>query len=159
MQCFRPWLESNSMSGHPIVVRRAEPGDAMGIHAVHSGPKAVSGTLQLPFPSLEMWKKRLADNSPDDYLLVASIDGDVVGMLGLHPASRSPRRRHAAHIGMAVRDDRQRQGVGSALLQAAVDLSDRWLNYQRIELDVYCDNLTAIHLYRKFGFAIEGTAM
>jgi putative acetyltransferase len=58
---------------------------------------------------------------------------------------------------MAVRDDRQRRGVGTALLRAAIELADGWLNYQRLELTVYTDNLAALHLYRKFGFTIEGT--
>jgi putative acetyltransferase len=58
---------------------------------------------------------------------------------------------------MAVRDDRQRSGVGTALLNAAIELADGWLNYQRLELFVYTDNLAALSLYRKFGFAIEGT--
>ena len=106
---------------------------------------------------MELWRKRLAEVSPTDYLLVATIDGDVVGNLGLHAASKSPRRRHVGDIGMAVRDDRQRRGVGTALMQAAIELADGWLNYQRLELTVYTDNLAAMALYRKFGFAIEGT--
>jgi putative acetyltransferase len=61
------------------------------------------------------------------------------------------------YCGMAVRDDRQRRGVGTALLRAAIELADGWLNYQRLELSVYTDNLAALHLYRKFGFTIEGT--
>ena len=52
---------------------------------------------------------------PDDYMLVAEVKGEVVGNLGLHLASKSPRRRHAGYIGMAVRDDWHGRGVGSAL--------------------------------------------
>ena len=58
---------------------------------------------------------------------------------------------------MAVRDDRQGRGVGTALMTAAIELADRWLNLQRLELSVYTDNLAAMALYRKFGFSIEGT--
>jgi putative acetyltransferase len=58
---------------------------------------------------------------------------------------------------MAVRDDWQGQGVGMALMRAAVDLADKWLNLTRLELDVYVDNEPAIRLYEKFGFSIEGT--
>jgi len=143
-------------SGHPIVVRRAEPADAEAIHETFQGPRAVAGTLQLPYPSVEAWRKRIADLPADDYLLVACVAGDVVGNAGLH-ASKSPRRRHVGSLGMAVRDDRQRHGVGTALMKAAIELADGWLNYQRLELFVYTDNLAALALYRKFGFAIEGT--
>jgi putative acetyltransferase len=58
---------------------------------------------------------------------------------------------------MAVRDDWQGKGVGKALLGAAVDLADNWLNVERIELTVYTDNAAAIALYQRFGFDIEGT--
>jgi L-phenylalanine/L-methionine N-acetyltransferase len=143
-------------AGHPIVIRRAEPTDAEALHEMFQGPKAIAGTLQLPYPSVEMWRKRIVEFAAEDYFLVASIDGEVVGNLGLH-ASKSPRRRHVGSLGMSVRDDRQRRGVGTALLKAAIELADGWLNYQRLELSVYTDNLAALHLYQKFGFAIEGT--
>lgn len=144
-------------AGHPVVVRRAEPADADAIHATFTTPRAIAGTLQLPYTSVEMWRKRLAEFPSDDYLLVATIDGEVVGNLGLHAMSKSVRRRHVGYLGMAVRDDRQRRGAGTALMRAAIELADGWINYQRLELHVYTDNLAALHLYRKFGFAIEGT--
>ena len=143
-------------AGHPIVVRRAEPADAQAIHEMFMGPNAIAGTLQLPYPSVELWRKRIAEFASEDYLLVATIAGDIVGNAGLH-ASKSPRRRHVGAVGMAVRDDRQRCGVGTALMTSAIELADGWLNYQRLELFVYTDNLAALSLYRKFGFAIEGT--
>jgi putative acetyltransferase len=48
--------------------------------------------------------------------------------------------RHVGSIGMAVRDDWQGKGVGTALMEAALDLADNWLNLTRIELRVYTDN-------------------
>jgi L-phenylalanine/L-methionine N-acetyltransferase len=145
------------VAGHPIVIRRAELADAEAIHSTFAGANVIAGTLQLPYPSIEMWRKRLTDLSSSDFLLVATIDGDVVGNLGLHEAGKSPRRRHVGSVGMSVRDDSQGRGVGTALMNAAIELADGWLNYQRLELNVYTDNLAALALYRKFGFVIEGT--
>ncbi len=139
-----------------IHVRRAHPGDAEAIMAAFSSPRAMAGTLQLPYPSAELWRKRIADQGPEDFLLVAEVKGQVVGNLGLHPAGRA-RRRHAASVGMAVRDDFQNRGVGTALLRAAIEVADHWLNYLRLELTVYTDNAPALALYRKFGFVVEGT--
>ncbi len=58
---------------------------------------------------------------------------------------------------MAVRDDWQGRGVGTALMEAALDLADNWLGLTRVELTVYTDNAAGIALYEKFGFEIEGT--
>ena len=58
---------------------------------------------------------------------------------------------------MSVHDDWQGQGVGTALMEAAIELADRWLGLSRLELTVFADNEAAIHLYRKFGFDVEGT--
>ena len=140
-----------------ITIRRAAVSDAEAIQATFASPKAMAGTLQVPFPSLEKWRKWLADSPADDFVLVAEVAGEVVGNLGLHATSKSPRRRHAAGLGMSVRDDWHRRGVGTALLAAAIDLADNWLNYTRIELTVYTDNDVALALYRKFGFEVEGT--
>jgi putative acetyltransferase len=140
-----------------FTIRRAEPADAEAMRRIFEGPLAMSGTLQLPFPSTEDWRKRLAEPPDGTFNLVACVEGEVVGQAGMHTFPHRPRRRHAGGVGMAVRDDWQGKGVGTALMQALVDLADNWLNLSRLELEVYTDNEPAIRLYRKFGFVIEGT--
>jgi L-phenylalanine/L-methionine N-acetyltransferase len=140
-----------------IVVRRTEPGDYEAVRDVFAGAGVVWGTLQVPFPSAEQWRKRLAEPGEGLWSLVACADTQVIGTLGLHTFPNTPRRRHVGQLGVAVRDDWQGKGAGTALMQAAVDLADKWLNLERLELDVYTDNAPAIRLYQKFGFAIEGT--
>ena len=139
-----------------ITVRHAEPEDYESMHRIFSGPKAVAGTLQLPLPSAEAWRRRLAEPPEGLYSLVACAGGEVVGSLGLEAVSR-PRMRHTGRIGMAVRDDWQGKGVGTALMRAALDLADNWLGLSRVELTVYTDNAAGIALYEKFGFEVEGT--
>ena len=140
-----------------IIVRHAEPEDHEAMHRIFSGPKAVAGTLQLPFPSAETWRERLAEPPEGLYSLVACVEGEVVGSISLETSPTRPRMRHVGSIGMAVRDDWQGKGVGTALMEAALDLADNWLNLGRIELRVYVDNAAAVALYKKFGFEIEGT--
>jgi putative acetyltransferase len=140
-----------------IVIRRSEPGDYEAVRTVYAGPQAIWGTLQLPFPSTEMWRKRLADPGEGLFSLVACVETEVVGQLSIHTFPHTPRRRHVGQVGMAVRDNWQGKGVGSALMQAAVELADKWMNLERLELEVYVDNEPAVRLYQKFGFVIEGT--
>ncbi|MGF1513042.1 MAG: GNAT family N-acetyltransferase [Elainellaceae cyanobacterium] len=139
-----------------LVIRRTEPSDYEALRHIFTHPSAVWGTLQMPFPSAESWRKRLAETPDGLYSLVACAEDEVVGQLSLH-LNKSPRRRHVGQLGMAVREDWQGRGVGTALMEAAIELSDRWLNLRRLELEVYTDNEPAIRLYKKFGFDVEGT--
>lgn len=139
-----------------ITIRRAELSDAEAMWRCFTAPRVVRNTLQPPYRSVESVREQLAKNGEGDHILVAVVDGEVVGLIGLHAKTR-PRINHIGEIGMMVRDDWQGKGVGSAMMRAAVDLADKWLNLARIELTVYTDNEPAIALYRKFGFEIEGT--
>ena len=145
------------MSVEGLRIRSAEPDDYAAARELHGCPKAMAGTLQLPFPSLEMWRQRLASPSEGNYNLAAVVGERVVGMFGLHTFPNRPRRRHVGDIGMAVHDEWQGKGVGSALMRAGVELADKWLNLSRLELTVYTDNEPAIRLYERFGFEREGT--
>lgn len=137
-------------------VRHTEPGDYEAVQKIFVQPRAVWGTMQLPYPSVESWRKKLETPPQGFYSLVACIGDEVVGTAGLHTAAQ-PRRRHVGAIGMAVRDDHQGKGVGTALMGAITELADGWLNLTRLELSVFTDNAPAIALYEKFGFVREGT--
>ena len=138
-----------------LTVRAARVDDAEDLYEVYSCPGVVRGTLQLPYVSLDDRKKYLEEKDPDRQVLVAEVDSRVVGSLVLHRRNR--RMSHVGNIGMGVHDDYQDQGIGTALMEAVIDLADNWLNLKRVELSVYTDNARAIHLYEKFGFVIEGT--
>jgi putative acetyltransferase len=88
--------------------------------------------------------------------LVAVRGEELLGQISIDMPP-SLRRRHVAAIGMGVKTSARGQGIGTSLLRAAVELCDNWANISRIELEVYTDNVSAIALYRKCGFVIEGT--
>jgi RimJ/RimL family protein N-acetyltransferase len=81
-------------------------------------------------------------------------DGALVGRLSVgrdpHPASA-----HVADVGLMVAIDARRQGVGTSLLQAAVDWA-RDGGVRKLELHVFPWNEAAIALYDRFGFEREG---
>ncbi|MGF1759234.1 GNAT family N-acetyltransferase [Photobacterium sagamiensis] len=141
-----------------VIVRHSEDKDIEPINNLYAGKNALSGTLQLPFPSLSMWEKRLNNLPEGVYSLVAEKDGMIVGQLGFEAIQRA-RRKHVGSFGMAVHDDHQGLGVGTKLLTAAIDLAENWLNISRVELSVFVDNHSAIALYEKHGFVIEGEAV
>jgi putative acetyltransferase len=140
-----------------VSIRHAEPADAEALHRILVDRGVVQGTLQLPFQTVEGVRKWLSDKPEGLYVLVACVDEEVVGNLDLSTAPSIPRRRHAGDIAMAVREDWRGKGIGTALMEAALNLADNWLDLTRVELTVYSDNAGGVALYEKFGFEIEGT--
>lgn len=138
-----------------LEIRRAEPDDCSAIYEMFRSPKVYEGTLQIPYPSREVWRKRITE-SDGCYNLVAVSGEHVIGMLTVDTFPNRPRRRHVGRIGISVSEAWQGKGVGKALMRAGVDLSDKWLNLTRLELEVYSDNEAAIRLYEQFGFEREG---
>lgn len=142
------------MDNH-IIVRAREPRDLDDLFEILQQPRFIWGTLQLPHPSYLKTKERVMQDDPGRTSLVAEIEGKVVGMLSIGVQNR-PRVKHVGGIGMGVHDAYQGRGVGTALMGAAVELADKWLNLSRLELTVFVDNGPAIALYTKFGFEEEG---
>ena len=144
-----------------ITIRRASPKDAAAYARMMSDPAVFSGLMQLPYPDEELWRTRLSDTcapGKTDLPLAAELNGEVVGSAGLHPVGPALRRRHAltlGHLGSAPgagqgrglcpdgRDVRLRRPLGGCIAHGAHR--------------VHRQRRAAIHLYRKFGFEIEGT--
>lgn len=144
-------------SAAELTVRHSEARDIDAIRQIYAEPSGYASTLQLPYPSAELWQARLGQRHENFYSLVACRGEEVLGQIGIEVFA-SPRRRHVANIGLAVAERARRGGVGDALLSAAVELCGGWLGVTRIELETYVDNAAAIALFEKHGFVIEGTA-
>ncbi|HYV84124.1 MAG TPA: GNAT family N-acetyltransferase [Pyrinomonadaceae bacterium] len=140
-----------------LKIRRAEADDYEQVCEMFASAKVYEGTLQVPYPSREYWRKRISENTDSVYRLVAIIDDGIVGMVDITTFPNRPRRKHVGAIGICVHADWQGKGLGTELMRAIVDLADNWLNLTRLELQVYTDNEAAIHLYERFGFEVEGT--
>ncbi len=137
-----------------IEVRPVRVEDAEAIWRIAREPGVIERILALPSDRLEARQAQLRDLGPDEHYLVATIDGEVVGLGGL-TVGRG-RLRHAGDVFLFVGREHQGQGAGSALMSALLDLADRWLLLERVELTVIVDNEGARRLYERFGFEVEG---
>ena len=60
-----------------------------------------------------------------------------------------------SRLGMGVRFEWRRQGIGRRLLDACLSLA-RNAGIEKVELEVFSDNAAALRLYDSFGFRQEG---
>jgi len=63
---------------------------------------------------------------------------------------------HCGVLGMGVVEGYRRQGIGLALIRAAL-AGAKAIGLERVKLEVYHTNTSAIALYEKVGFHTEGT--
>ena len=142
-----------------MIVRRAEPADAQALtdlgDAVGSEPEGWLVTTN-------GWRNvhderrylRAIRRFPHAAVFVAEDEGRIVGRLSVardqHPASN-----HVADLGLMVAASYRRRGIGTALLEAAVDWA-RAAGVRKLELHVFPHNEAAIRLYEGFGFVREG---
>jgi RimJ/RimL family protein N-acetyltransferase len=93
--------------------------------------------------------------SANSIYLLAEIAGKIVGTLNCHGSNRQA-IRHSVRLGMSVDQAWRGKGVGGQLMARAIEWAKGTGIVSRIELDVFERNEAAIHLYRKYGFVIEG---
>jgi RimJ/RimL family protein N-acetyltransferase len=143
-----------------FVVRPADPSDAQGVKELGD---EVSAEPEGWLATQDGWRSvgderrylRAIRRYPHAAVFVAEAeDGRIVGRLSLardqHPASR-----HVADLGLMVARSHRRQGIGRALLEAAVGWA-RTNDVRKLELHVFTYNEAAIKLYERFGFEREG---
>jgi L-phenylalanine/L-methionine N-acetyltransferase len=140
-----------------LKIRHCQREDIEAIQKLYEQPSCYASTTELPYSTLEKWIKQYEERPDSFYSLIAEAEGAIVGEIAMQ-CYTTPRRKHVATLGMAVSEKHQGNGIGSKLLCSMVELADNWLNITRIELEVFTDNHSAIALYEKFGFTLEGTA-
>lgn len=140
-----------------LLIRSRRANDHAAVAKIFDSLDVIAQTSQLPYRSEEFWAGIYGDATNQASVLVAELDGVVVGHLGLVPDRRA-RRRHVGSFGLAVDASCHGRGVGTALMAELVELADNWYALRRVELDVYADNTHAIRLYKRFDFVEEGVS-
>ena len=82
--------------------------------------------------------------------------GELVGTVRLIPRS-GPKLAHSGDVVfLYVRRDRQREGIGRALLERLIEEAARIDGLEQLELSVSSDSAAARRLYEQVGFEVSG---
>ena len=134
-------------------MRDLRPGDWPEVARIfEEGIRSGNATFETEVPSWEAWDAaHLADHR-----FVAERDGHVVGWTALLPVSPRACYSGVAEISAYVGEDARGQGVGSELLAAVVESSER-AGIWTLQTGVFPENEPSLGLLRRFGFRVLGT--
>jgi putative acetyltransferase len=135
-------------------IRGVRPEDYRAIHALLLQPSVLRGTGRVPSLQEDELRKEICGLPRTQHMLVAESERQLLGFA--HLVQFGGRRSHSGAIRtFAVHPAWQHRGVGTTLMQAVVDLSEKWLGLRRLEMTVPAPAAAGIQLCRDFGFAQE----
>jgi ribosomal protein S18 acetylase RimI-like enzyme len=88
-------------------------------------------------------------------ILIADAGDSIAGLVRL-TGGESPFTQHSADLHINVHPDYRGMGIGSALMNRAMQWAQNNRIIRRVELEVLARNEAAIRLYQRHGFEIEG---
>lgn len=105
-----------------LTVRLATEHDAAGVRAVYAPYLATPITFETALPSLEEFRKRVADTCARYPYLVAEREGEVVGYA--YASAQHPRAAYAWNVELSVylAPDARGHGLGRTLYEALLEL-------------------------------------
>ena len=92
------------------------------------------------------------------FLSLLTIDAEqqiIVGFVYLRMKSLFSNSTYIANLGIVVRDNYQNKGIGSILMDKLITMAND-SHIKKITLEVMAENKSAIRLYKKHGFKVEG---
>jgi ribosomal protein S18 acetylase RimI-like enzyme len=146
----------------PQMIRPLTPDDARAfwqirLQALDCDPQAFGESAdEHRATSVETVATRLAAAAPDNFVLGAFLDGQLVGTVGFF---RNPtlKRKHKGRVwGMYVADFARGQGIGKALLAALIERAKQLPDLDAILLSVAPSQVAAQKLYTTLGFESYG---
>jgi ribosomal protein S18 acetylase RimI-like enzyme len=106
--------------------------------------------------SVETAAARFAAAAPDNFVLGAFLDGQLVGTAGFF-RNAALKRRHKGRVwGMYVADSARGQGIGKALLAALIQRAKQLPDLDAVLLSVAVSQIAAQNLYTSLGFESYG---
>lgn len=143
-----------------LTIRDATRADLPAVVEIYNasipGGMATADTSPITVASRHAW---LAEHHPDERpLWVIQAGREIVGWLSFQSFYGRPAYHTTAEVSVYVAPDRQRQGIGRALLSRAIDESPR-LGLRTLLGFIFGHNAPSLRLFESFGFARWGTLL
>jgi len=125
-----------------VTIRDFSPGDLAAVAEIASASAEAAQWTPESYSELAA--------SPGSFLLVAEGRSSLDGFVAAHSAAGE-----AEILNLAVRGKARRNGIGTAMLTAALQRFDR-MGLMSVFLEVRESNAAAMGLYQKSGFSVTG---
>ena len=142
-----------------MIIRPVKPEDAINISEI-STDSSVKKNMHLSQAGFNDAEKLIKELTNFDHLLVLETEIPPTEICGIVLLKIDPQiyLRRQATLEIMLETKWQGQGLGKALLHAALELADKELMLERIEVEIALDNVNALKLFKSMGFKVEGTA-
>ncbi|MFK7799482.1 MAG: N-acetyltransferase family protein [Aureispira sp.] len=146
-----------------VIIREATTQDALELNAVIGKIYGASTTVLTSleeFQSMDSLNSQLQriyfyQNKTAYLLLVAEIDGRIVGTLDFSNGSRQ-RNAHTGDFRMGVDPAFQNLGIGRHMIRVMLDWATKNPIIEKVKLTAFANNYNGLHLYKSLGFEEEG---
>jgi len=145
----------------PILIANATDADASKVVSMYrrileegcwfiTYPDEFQGTEESQAKIIREWNQE-----PNSRFMVARIGTKIVGAISVTGGNKD-RIKHVGMIEVFVDRNSRGQGVGRALMEAAMIWAENNPILRKLSLHVFEDNVRAVDLYKNLGFQIEG---
>jgi L-amino acid N-acyltransferase len=145
------------MASGELLIRRAVRADATAIAEIYNEAiLTTTATFDLE-PKTVADREHWLDARPDRFpVIVAEIDGSVIGFAALAPWSDRAAYEGTAETAFYVHSSHRDRGIGRRLKTEIIEQARR-LGFHTLVARVTEDSAASIHLNREAGFVVVGT--
>lgn len=146
---------------YELLIREAEVHDASSVIALLDQIGHESSFTSLDENGIAMSESEMhrfinkQAQSDNQITLLAYLNEELAGVINI-TADQRPRVRHIGDIFLGIKKAYWGNGLGSILMEEAIEWAQSSGSIRRLQLTVQKRNTAAVHLYEKMGFIIEG---
>ena len=139
---------------YELLIREAEPKDAAELVAFLNRVSLETDFTSLDGDGILLTSEEQA-SSDNQITLLAFLNDKIAGIVNI-TADQRKRVRHIGDLFIVIGKRYWNNGLGSLLLEEAIEWAQASGILRRLQLTVQTRNQAAVHLYQKHGFVIEG---